>query len=151
MPPAGTYYLATLCNSTFSAVIYDAVVRVIGPGTILKTTDGNCWTVGASTLAQSTGFNVPTVIVTSISCAACTGFTPALTEVFLTDGGTKPAVCASTAYYSYWTDGTVGSSGTLYMNSAGTAVAPAAFYKDQAAPLNAHYWSGSAWTLTQAC
>ena len=150
-PPAGTYYLAVLCNSSFSAVIYDAVVRVIGPGTILKTTDGNCWTVGASTLAQATGFNVPTVIVTSISCAACTGFTPALTEVFLTDGGTKPAVCASTAYYSYWTDGTVGSSGTLYMNSAGTAVAPAAFYKDQAAPLNAHYWSGSAWTLTQAC
>jgi hypothetical protein len=150
-PPAGTYYLAVLCNSSFSAVIYDAVVRVIGPGTILKTTDGNCWTVGASTLAQATGFNVPTVIVTSISCAACTGFMPALTEVFLTDGGTKPAVCASTAYYSYWTDGTVGSSGTLYMNSAGTAVAPAAFYKNQAAPLNAHYWSGSAWTLTQAC
>jgi hypothetical protein len=150
-PPAGNYYTAVLCNSTYSAVLYDAVSRVISSGTKLKTTDGNCWTVGAAIAPISTSFNVPTTIVTYASCAACTGVTPTLTEVFLTDSGSKASVCASTAYYSYWTDGTVGSSGTLYMNSSGTIVASAGYYKNQAAPSNAYYWNGTAWTLTEAC
>ena len=150
-PPAGGYYQATLCNSTYSAVLYDAVVRVIANGTIFKTTDGNCWTKTADLLPQTATFNVPTTLVTSGSCAICTGEAAPLTEVFLTDAGTKSAVCASTAYYSYWTNGTVGVSGTLYLNSSGTTPAPAGFYKNQAAPLNAHQWSGTAWILTQAC
>lgn len=150
-PPSGNYYTAVLCNSTYSAVLYDAVTRVIASGTKLKTTDGNCWTVGAAVLPIATSFNIPTTIVTFASCAACTGVTPALTEVFLTDVGSKAGVCASPDYYSYWTNGTVGSSGTLYMNSSGTTVAPAGYYKNQAAPTNAHYWSGTAWTLTEAC
>lgn len=150
-PPSGNYYTAVLCNSTYSAVLYDAVTRVISSGTKLKTTDGNCWTVGAAVLPIATSFNIPTTIVTFASCAACTGVAPALTEVFLTDVGSKAGVCASPDYYSYWTNGTVGSSGTLYMNSSGTTVAPAGYYKNQAAPTNAHYWSGTAWTLTEAC
>ena len=150
-PPAGNYYTAVLCNSTYSAVLYDAVIRVVASGTKLKTTDGNCWTVGAAVLPIATSFNIPTTIVTFASCATCTGTAPALTEVFLTDMGSKAGVCASTAYYSYWTNGTVGSSGTLYMDSAGTTVAPAGYYKNQAAPTNAHYWNGTAWTLTEAC
>ena len=150
-PPAGGYYQATLCNSTYSAVLYDAVVRVIANGTIFKTTDGNCWTKTANLLPQTATFNVPTVLVTSASCAICTGEAPGLTEVFLTDAGTKPVVCADTNYYSYWTNGTIGVSGTLYLNAAGTTVAPAGFYKNQASPLNAHQWSGTAWILTQAC
>jgi hypothetical protein len=150
-PPAGNYYTAVLCNSTYSAVLYDAVVRVVASGTKLKTTDGNCWTVGAAVLPIATSFNIPTTIVTFASCATCTGVVPALTEVFLTDSGTKSGVCASPNYYSYWTDGTVGTSGTLYMNSVGTVVAPAGYYKNQAAPTNAHYWNGTAWTLTEAC
>lgn len=150
-PPAGNYYTAVLCNSTYSAVLYDAVSRVIASGTKLKTTDGNCWTVGASILPIATTFNVPTTIVTFASCATCTGTAPALTEVFLTDSGTKSGVCASPNYYSYWTDGTVGTSGTLYLNSSGTTVAPSGYYKNQAAPTNAHYWNGTAWTLTEAC
>ena len=150
-PPAGNYYTAVLCNSTYSAVLYDAVVRVVASGTKLKTTDGNCWTVGSAALPIATSFNIPTTIVTFASCATCTGIVPALTEVFLTDMGSKAGVCASTAYYSYWTDGTVGTSGTLYMNSVGTVVAPAGYYKNQADPTNAHYWNGTAWTLTEAC
>ena len=150
-PPAGGYYQATLCNSTYSAVLYDAVVRVIANGTIFKTTDGNCWTKTADLLPQTATFNVPTTLVTSGSCAICTGEAAPLTEVFLTDAGTKSVVCASTAYYSYWTNGTVGVSGTLYLNSSGTTVAPAGFYKNQADLLNAHQWSGTAWVLTQAC
>lgn len=150
-PPAGNYYTAVLCNSTYSAVLYDAVIRVVASGTKLKTTDGNCWTVGSAVLPIATSFNIPTTIVTFASCATCTGTAPALTEVFLTDMGSKAGVCASTAYYSYWTNGTVGSSGTLYMDSAGTTVAPAGYYKNQAAPTNAHYWNGTAWTLTEAC
>lgn len=150
-PPAGGYYQATLCNTTYSAVIYDAVVRVIANGTIFKTTDGNCWTKTADLLPQASTFTVPTVLVTSASCAICTGEAPGLTEVQLTDAGSKAAVCADTNYYSYWTDGTIGSSGTLYMNSSGTTVAPAGYYKNQADLLNAHYWSGTAWTLTEAC
>jgi len=150
-PPAGNYYTAVLCNSTYSAVLYDAVSRVVASGTKLKTTDGNCWTVGASILPISTSFNIPTTIVTFASCATCTGVVPALTEVFLTDSGTKTGVCASPNYYSYWTNGTVGTSGTLYMNSSGTVVAPSGYYKNQAAPTNAHYWNGTAWTLTEAC
>lgn len=150
-PPAGGYYQATLCNSTYSAVLYDAVVRVIANGTIFKTTDGNCWTKTADLLPQTATFNVPTVLVTSASCAICTGEAPGLTEVYLTDAGTKPVVCADTNYYAYWTNGTIGVSGTLYLNSSGTTVAPAGFYKNQADPLNAHQWSGTAWILTQAC
>jgi hypothetical protein len=150
-PPAGGYYQATLCNSTYSAVLYDAVTRVVANGTIFKTTDGNCWTKTADLLPQTATFTVPTTLVTSASCAICTGEAPGLTEVFLTDAGTKSVVCASTAYYSYWTNGTVGSSGTLYLNSSGTTIAPAGFYKNQAAPTNAHQWSGTAWILTQAC
>jgi len=150
-PPAGNYYTAVLCNSTYSAVLYDAVARVVAPGTKLKTTDGNCWTVGAAVAAIATSFNIPTTIVTFASCATCTGVVPALTEVFLTDAGTKSGVCASPNYYSYWTNGTVGTSGTLYMNSSGTIVAPSGYYKNQADPTNAHYWSGTAWTLTEAC
>jgi hypothetical protein len=150
-PPAGGYYQATLCNSTYSAVLYDAVVRVIANGTIFKTSDGNCWTKTADLLPQTATFTVPTTLVTSASCAICTGEAPGLTEVFLTDAGTKSVVCASTAYYSYWTNGTVGSSGTLYLNSSGTTIAPAGFYKNQADLLNAHQWSGTAWVLTQAC
>ena len=150
-PPAGNYYTAVLCNSTYSAVLYDAVSRVVTSGTKLKTTDGNCWTVGASILPITTTFNIPTTIVTFASCATCTGTAPALTEVFLTDSGTKSAVCASPNYYSYWTNGTVGTSGTLYMNSSGSTVAPSGYYKNQAAPANAHYWNGTAWTLTEAC
>jgi len=69
----------------------------------------------------------------------------------LTDAGTKSVVCASTAYYSYWTNGTIGVSGTLYLNSSGTTIAGPGYYKNQAAPTNAHYWSGTAWTLTEAC
>ena len=102
-------------------------------------------------LPIATSFNIPTTIVTFASCATCTGTSPALTEVFLTDAGSKAGVCASPNYYSYWTNGTVGTSGTLYMNSTGTVVAPAGYYKNQAAPTNAHYWSGTAWTLTEAC
>ena len=150
-PPAGNYYTAVLCNSTYSAVLYDAVVRVISSGTKLKTSDGNCWTVGASVLPITTTFNIPTTIVTFASCATCTGVVPALTEVFLTDVGTKSGVCASPNYYSYWTDGVVGTSGTLYMNSSGSTVAPSGYYKNQADPTNAHYWNGTAWTLTEAC
>jgi hypothetical protein len=150
-PPAGNYYTAVLCNSTYSAVLYDAVARVVASGTKLKTTDGNCWTVGAAVLPIATGFNIPTTIVTFASCATCTGVVPALTEVFLTDSGTKSGVCASPNYYSYWTDGTVGTSGTLYMNSSGTVVAPSGYYKNQADPTNAHFWNGTAWTLTEAC
>jgi hypothetical protein len=150
-PPAGNYYTAVLCNSTYSAVLYDAVARVVASGTKLKTTDGNCWTVGAAVAAIATSFNIPTTIVTFASCATCTGVVPALTEVFLTDSGTKTGVCASPNYYSYWTNGTVGTSGTLYMNSSGTIVAPSGYYKNQADPTNAHYWSGTAWTLTEAC
>ena len=151
VPPAGGYYQATLCNSTYSAVLYDAVVRVIANGTIFKTSDGNCWTKTADLLPQTATFTVPTTLVTSASCAICTGEAPGLTEVFLTDAGTKPVVCADTNYYSYWTDGTIGVSGTLYLNSSGTTVAPAGFYKNQADLLNAHQWSGTAWILTQAC
>ena len=151
VPPAGGYYQATLCNSTYSAVLYDAVVRVIANGTIFKTSDGNCWTKTADLLPQTATFTVPTTLVTSASCALCTGEAAPLTEVFLTDAGTKPVVCADTNYYSYWTNGTIGVSGTLYLNSSGTTVAPAGFYKNQAAPLNAHQWSGTAWILTQAC
>lgn len=151
VPPAGGYYQATLCNSTYSAVLYDAVVRVIANGTIFKTTDGNCWTKTADLLPQTSTFNVPTVLVTSASCAICTGEAPGLTEVFLTDSGSKAVVCADTNYYSYWTDGTIGISGTLYLNSSGTTVAPAGYYKSSADLLNAHYWSGSAWTSTEAC
>jgi hypothetical protein len=150
-PPAGNYYTSVLCNSTYSAVLYDAVVRVVASGTKLKTTDGNCWTVGAAVLPIATSFNIPTTIVTFASCATCTGTVPALTEVFLTDAGSKAGVCASPNYYSYWTNGTVGTSGTLYMNSSGTVVAPSGYYKNQADPTNAHYWNGTAWTLTEAC
>jgi hypothetical protein len=151
VPPAGGYYQATLCNSTYSAVLYDAVVRVIANGTIFKTSDGNCWTKTADLLPQTATFTVPTTLVTSASCALCTGEAAPLTEVFLTDAGTKPVVCADTNYYSYWTNGTIGVSGTLYLNSSGTTVAPAGFYKNQADLLNAHQWSGTAWILTQAC
>lgn len=150
-PPAGGYYQATLCNSTYSAVLYDAVVRVIANGTIFKTTDGNCWTKTADLLPQTATFTVPTTLVTSASCAICTGEAPGLTEVFLTDSGSKAVVCADTNYYSYWTNGTIGVSGTLYLNSSGTTVAPAGYYKSSADLLNAHYWSGSAWTSTEAC
>ena len=149
--PAGGYYQATLCNTTYSAVLYDAVIRVIANGTVFKTVDGNCWTKTATLVAQTATFNVPTTVVTSVSCAVCTGESPVLTEVFLTDAGTKAAVCASPAYYSYWTNGTIGTSGSLYYDSAGTSLAAAGFYKNQADPTNAHQWSGSAWTLTQAC
>ncbi len=150
-PPAGGYYQATLCNSTYSAVLYDAVVRVIANGTIFKTTDGNCWTKTADLLPQTATFTVPTTLVTSASCAICTGEAPGLTEVFLTDAGTKAVVCASTAYYSFWTNGVVGSSGSIYYDSAGTSLAAPGFYKNQADLLNAHQWSGTAWVLTQAC
>ena len=150
-PPAGGYYQATLCNSTYSAVLYDAVVRVIANGTIFKTTDGNCWTKTADVSAQTATFTVPTTLVTSASCAICTGEAPGLTEVFLTDSGSKAVVCADTNYYSYWTNGTIGVSGTLYLNSSGTTVAPAGYYKSSADLLNAHYWSGSTWTSTEAC
>ena len=150
-PPAGGYYQATLCNSTYSAVLYDAVVRVIANGTIFKTTDGNCWTKTADVSAQTATFTVPTTLVTSASCAICTGEAPGLTEVFLTDSGSKAVVCADTNYYSYWTNGTIGVSGTLYLNSSGTTVAPAGYYKSSADLLNAHYWNGSAWTSTEAC
>jgi hypothetical protein len=87
--------------------------------TIFKTSDGNCWTKTADLLPQTATFTVPTTLVTSASCAICTGEAPGLTEVFLTDAGTKPVVCADTNYYSYWTDGTIGVSGTLYLNSSG--------------------------------
>jgi hypothetical protein len=150
-PPAGGYYQATLCNSTYSAVLYDAVVRVIANGTVFKTSDGNCWTKTADLLPQTATFTVPTTLVTSASCAICTGEAPGLTEVFLTDAGTKPVVCASTAYYSFWTNGVVGSSGSIYYDSAGTSLAAPGFYKNQADLLNAHQWSGTAWVLTQAC
>lgn len=151
VPPAGGYYQATLCNSTYSAVLYDAVVRVIANGTIFKTTDGNCWTKTADVSAQTATFTVPATLVTSASCAICTGEAPGLTEVFLTDAGTKPVVCADTNYYSFWTDGTVGTSGSIYYDSAGTSLAAPGFYKNQADLLNAHQWSGTAWVLTQAC
>lgn len=151
VPPAGGYYQATLCNSTYSAVLYDAVVRVVANGTIFKTSDGNCWTKTADVSAQTATFTVPTTLVTSASCSICTGESPGLTEVFLTDAGTKSVVCADTNYYSYWTDGTIGVSGTLYLNSSGTTVAGAGYYKSSADLLNAHYWSGSAWTSTEAC
>ena len=150
-PPAGGYYQATLCNSTYSAVLYDAVTRVIANGTVFKTTDGNCWTKTADLLPQTYTFTVPTTLVTSASCAICTGEAPGLTEVFLTDAGTKSAVCADTNYYAYWTNGTIGVSGTLYLNSSGTSVASPGYYKNQAAPTNAHYWNGTAWTSTEAC
>jgi hypothetical protein len=150
-PPAGGYYQATLCNSTYSAVLYDAVVRVIANGTIFKTSDGNCWTKTADVLPQTATFTVPTTLVTSASCAICTGDAVGLTEVFLTDAGTKPVVCASTAYYSFWTNGVVGSSGSIYYDAAGTSLAAAGFYKNQADLLNAHQWSGTAWTSTEAC
>jgi hypothetical protein len=124
---------------------------VIANGTIFKTSDGNCWTKTADLLPQTATFTVPTTLVTSASCAICTGEAPGLTEVFLTDAGTKSVVCADTNYYSYWTNGTIGVSGTLYLNSSGTSVAGAGYYKSSADLLNAHYWSGTAWTSTEAC
>lgn len=72
VPPAGGYYQATLCNSTYSAVLYDAVVRAVPNGTIFKTSDGNCWTKTADLLPQTATFTVPTTLVASASCAICT-------------------------------------------------------------------------------
>jgi hypothetical protein len=72
VPPVGGYYQATLCNSTYSAVLYDAVVRAVPNGTIFKTTDGNCWTKTADLLPQTATFTVPTTLVAYASCAICT-------------------------------------------------------------------------------
>ena len=134
--PSGIYYAATLCGTTYSSVLFYGGIVDIPNGTILKSTNGNCWTIDG--LAPSISYidTIPDVFSTYISCESCTAISTTTTTTtstttappttsFSMDGvgyGGPTLSCEASNVYT-----------TMYHNGAGaTPVAGDFVYNDAA-------------------
>jgi hypothetical protein len=76
IPVVGEYYEATSCfdNST-TAVLLDVTSSLISVGNIVKTNDGNCWTIDSSSTGGFPYFYIENPVVIYSGCSSCTGTT----------------------------------------------------------------------------
>jgi len=76
IPIVGEYYEATSCfdNST-TAVLLDVTSSLISLGDVVKTDDGNCWTIDSSSTGGFPYFYIENPVVIYSGCSSCTGTT----------------------------------------------------------------------------
>ena len=87
LPATGSFFTATLCSdgATVGTLYYDIGSGIPSVGNIVKTTDGNCWTITAT---RSAAFPYQTISrvgsTTYASCTVCLGATTTTTTTSTT-------------------------------------------------------------------
>lgn len=85
IPAVGIYYNAKSCvdNST-NSILLDITGAPISIGDIVKTDDGNCWTILSSSVGGFPYFYIENPVVIYADCTTCTGTTTTTTSTTTT-------------------------------------------------------------------
>ena len=89
LPAGGLWYTATLCSdSLVSAVLYDSTSAAIVATNIVKTEDGNCWTITGTTTSSYPFQFIENPVVIYANCTTCLGITTTTTTTTTTTAPT---------------------------------------------------------------
>lgn len=76
LPAGGLWYTATLCSdSSVSAKLFDSTSATIVATNIVKTSDGNCWTITGTSTSSYPYQLINNPVVIYANCATCLGVT----------------------------------------------------------------------------
>jgi hypothetical protein len=85
IPVVGLYYNAVSCiDNTTTATLLDITSSLISIGDVVKTQDGNCWTIDSTSAGGFPYFYIENPVVIYADCTTCTGTTTTTTSTTTT-------------------------------------------------------------------
>jgi hypothetical protein len=85
IPIVGLYYNAVSClDNTTTATLLDITSSLISIGDVVKTQDGNCWTIDSTSAGGFPYFYIENPVVIYADCTTCTGTTTTTTSTTTT-------------------------------------------------------------------